>query len=54
MGLSHEEYLQRTLITKKMELNNLEIDRRIAMAEFETKKNMLSSQIDSLERQLSK
>ena len=52
MKLSHEEYLKQTLKTKKMELDNLKIDRRIYLAESQMKQEMLISQIESLEKQL--
>jgi hypothetical protein len=52
--LSHEEYLKQILRTKQMELENLKISHRIAIAEYDTKKEMLNNQIDSIERQLDK
>jgi hypothetical protein len=50
--LSHEDYLKQMLTTKKVELENLKIDRRIYLAESQMKQEMLVSQIDSLEKQL--
>lgn len=54
MKVTHDEYLKRTLRTKKMELTNLNIEHRIAIAKHEVKKDMLQKEIDSIERQLSK
>ena len=50
--LKTEGYLKQTLKTKKIELENLKISHRIAIAKYDTKKEMLISQIDSLEKQL--
>lgn len=50
--ISHEEYLKRIVHSKKMELENLNISHRIAIAEYETKKAILNKDIDSIEAQL--
>lgn len=52
MNLSHEEYLKKTLDSKKIEMENLKISHRIALAEYEVKKEMLYGQIYSIENQL--
>jgi hypothetical protein len=50
--INHEEYLKQVLETKKMELQNLNINRRIAIGVYEAKKEMFMSQIHSIEKQL--
>ncbi|MGD6898615.1 hypothetical protein [Bacillus infantis] len=52
MKLSHEDYLNQKLISKKLELDNVLLEHRIAIAEFNVKREMLQSQIDSIDRQL--
>ena len=52
MKLSHEEYLKQSLTSKKLELENLNINHRIAIAEYNARKEMISKQIDSIEIQL--
>ena len=52
MKISHKEYLEQQLISKKMELKEVETQHRINLAEFEVKKGMLRGQIDSIELQL--
>jgi hypothetical protein len=52
MKISDKQYLEQQLKTKRIELDNLNIDHRIAITKYETKKEMIVSQIDSLEKQL--
>jgi hypothetical protein len=52
MEITDKTYLEQQLRTKKIELDNVKIEHRIALAVYEVKKEMLNSQIDSLERQL--
>jgi hypothetical protein len=52
LKVTHEEYLKQMLKSKKMELEHVEIDHRIAIAEHNVKKKMLYEQINSIERQL--
>ncbi|MBY9081221.1 hypothetical protein KIH86_24035 [Paenibacillus sp. HN-1] len=52
MKISHEEYLERTLKSKRIELENLNIMHRVAIATYEAKKEMLQKEMDSIERQL--
>lgn len=52
MKIEHGEYLQRKLDSLKMELENLNIEHRINIAKYETKKEMIQKDIDGLERQL--
>lgn len=52
MKLSHEDYLKQTLASKKIDLENLKINRRIYLAESQMMQEMLISQINSLEKQL--
>jgi hypothetical protein len=51
--MDHSEYLKRILATKKIELENVNIEHRIIIAEYKTKKELLQELIDSLEKQLS-
>ena len=52
MNISHGEYLEQKLKSKKLELEQLKINHRINIAAFEVKSEMLNKDIDSLERQL--
>lgn len=52
MRISHEQYLRESLNSKKMQLNEVMVQQRIVIAEYEVKINMLHSQIQSIERQL--
>lgn len=52
MKITHEEYLKQILSSKKMELRELNIKSRIAIAEFNAKREMLEQQIYSIEKQL--
>ena len=52
MKVSHEEYLKRTLKSKKLELENEKVLHRIAIEKHNLKQEMLQSQIDSIEHQL--
>lgn len=52
MKLSHEGYLKQTLNTRKNELENLNINHMVAIAEYNARKEMLTKQINSIERQL--
>lgn len=52
MKISHEEYLKRILNSKKNELEQLNISHRIDIATYETKKEMLCKEINSIENQL--
>jgi len=50
--LSHENYLKNILQSTKLELKELEIKHRINIATYESKKEILRKQIDSIELQL--
>ncbi|PZD95217.1 hypothetical protein DNH61_11700 [Paenibacillus sambharensis] len=52
MKISHEEYLKRVLFSKQLQLENLNIAHRVAIAEYEKEKTMLHKDINSLENQL--
>lgn len=52
MKLTDREYLQQILKSAKIELKEIEIKHRIAIAEFNVKKEILQKQIDSIEFQL--
>ncbi|WP_424236346.1 hypothetical protein [Bhargavaea ginsengi] len=52
MKLSHEEYLKQVLESKKNDLKELKIERRIYFAESQMRQEMLTEQIDSIEKQL--
>lgn len=52
MRVSHEEYMRRLLGAKKIEYENLEIEHRIAIAVYNARKDMITKQIHSIERQL--
>lgn len=52
MGITHGEFLKRLLESKKMELTELKVRQRIALAEFDVKFSMLADQISTLEKQL--
>jgi len=52
MNVSHEEYLQRILDSKKLELENLNIQHRIDIVVYETRKEALYKDIRSIEAQL--
>ena len=48
------EYLQEVLKSSKLELQEIETKHRIALAEYNVKKEMLQNQIESIEIQLDK
>ena len=50
--ISNDKYLENILYTTKLELKELEIKHRIEIATYESKKEMLKKQIDSIELQL--
>ena len=50
--ISHEDYLTNVLNSKKMELQELNIQQRVSIAKYETERELLESQIRSIERQL--
>ena len=50
--ISHEDYLKNTLQSAKSKLKELEIQDRINTEIFDTKRDMLINQIDSIEKQL--
>lgn len=52
--MSDREYLKRKLKTRKMELEELIIEDRINTAKYNLRKDMISWDIDSLEKQLDK
>lgn len=52
MKPSHEDYLKLTLRSKKLELENIKMRHMIAIAEHDVKKEMITAQIDSIEKQL--
>lgn len=52
MKISNKEYLERILSSNKMELKELEIKHRIAIAEYNTKRELYQNQINSIELQL--
>lgn len=52
MKISHDEYLKRTLRSKKVELESLNVNHRISIAEYEVKRQAITDQIDSIEKQL--
>lgn len=53
MKVSHEEYLKRTMKTKQMELDALNVNHRIAIAVYDSQKLLMQKEIDSIESQLS-
>lgn len=53
MNISHHEYLESILESRKMELDEVHIKHRIDIAVYETKISLLNKQIDSIELQLS-
>lgn len=52
MKIEHGEYLRRKLGSRKIELENLNIEHRVNIAKYETKKELIQKDIDALERQL--
>lgn len=50
----NKRYLENTLRTAKMKLQNAKVEHRIAIAVFDNKQELLQEQIDSIERQLDK
>lgn len=50
----NKRYLENTLQTAKMKLQNAKVEQRIAIAVFDNKQELLQEQIDSIERQLAK
>jgi len=52
INISNEEYLKNILSTAKLILQELEIVHRIEIATYESKKEMLRNQINSIESQL--
>lgn len=53
-GVDNERYLENTLHSAKIQLENAKIDHRIAIAVFDNQQEFLQKQIDSIERQLEK
>lgn len=53
MQISHQEYLENQLYSKKMELKETDCQYRVVVAEFRVKREFLNNQIDSIEKQLS-
>lgn len=51
--MTHEMYMKQMLFSLNIEIKNVEILNRIAIAESKVKTEMLQRQIDSLESQLS-
>ncbi|MBU9711081.1 hypothetical protein [Evansella tamaricis] len=52
MKISHEEYLKQLLQSLQSELNHLDIEHRISIAEHNVRRKMIMGQINSIERQL--
>lgn len=52
MNISDKDYLRRMLKSLELELNEVQIQHRIAIAEFNIKRDILNRQIDSIELQL--
>jgi hypothetical protein len=52
VNISHEEYLKQILKSKKIEVENLNINNMIAIAEYNARKEMIIQQMNSIERQL--
>ncbi len=52
MKISHQEYLERQLNSKKLELEQEHIKYRIMIAEYNVKKELIGGLIDSIEAQL--
>lgn len=52
MIVTNEQYLKDVLKSKKLELENLQIDNQVRLAVHNTKKDMLYQQIDSITKQL--
>ena len=50
--ISHEDYLKNILYSAKLTLKELEILHRINIAVYEGKKEILTKQIESIEKQL--
>jgi len=50
--ISHETYLQSILLTKQLELSEANIANRIAIARYNSKTELLSNDIASIEKQL--
>jgi len=50
--ISNDKYLENILHTAKLELKELEVKHRIEIAIYETRKEILRKQIDSIELQL--
>jgi len=50
--ISNDKYLENILYTAKLELKELEVKHRIEIATYETRKEILRRQIDSIEKQL--
>jgi hypothetical protein len=49
---THEEYLKIMLRDKKLKLEHLQMKQQVDMAIFETKRDMLIAERDSIEKQL--
>lgn len=52
MITSDSKYLELQLRSKKLELAEVQVQHRIAIATYATKVDMLQAQIDSIEKQL--
>jgi len=52
MNVNHEEYLQRILDSKKLELDKLNIQHRLDIVVYETRNEALDRDIRSIEAQL--
>lgn len=51
-GITNELYLKNLLFTAKSQLEEKKVKHRIAIAVFDTEREFLQNQIDSIERQL--
>lgn len=50
--MNHEQFLKQALQAHKMELDSMETEHRIAVAEHNVKKKILLAQINAIEKQL--
>lgn len=54
MKIDHKEYLERLLLSRQLELDELNIQHRVNIAVYNEKREMISKQIHSLNIQLEK
>lgn len=52
MRLSHEQFLKRVLASKKLKLEETKIEHRMEIVKFNTRCELLTEEINSIERQL--